>query len=527
VNTETGLILGVPVDNLTLSDAVRDIFHMIDCHAMDNDPRYVATVNVDFIVNTLSWVPGRTAHPELLDILRKAEMVTADGMPVVWAARLLGTRLKERVAGADLVPALAREAAKRGRSVYFLGGSGDVAEKAAEHLQQIAPGLIVAGCSAPFVHIQGRKMADAEEDDRAVVDAVNKARPDILFLGFGNPKQEVWFERNRHRLKVGVAIGIGGTYEFITGRVKRAPMWMQRSGLEWIFRITQDPARLFKRYFVGFFKFGTMILPSILYLKYRTFLLRMSLDKRDVTPSSPGEHATSVPVNVIALDQRLDSAWVGGHGPDLQEKIGEGSAILDFSHVSFVDSTGIGFLVRLYRQATRGEVTLRFCSLQKPVRRTFELIRVLDLFKEILFESLEEAVESVASVASVASAGAKTGFFYVRTESPSCVVFQLFGKFDSDQAAAMDLPALVRNMNGKHCIIDAKELSFAGNNAVMFFFKLQKQVLGRGRCFVICNLQESVMRMLRVTKVDRLFFIKADLESAEKSLLDQDGPCSA
>jgi len=520
MNTETGLILGVPVDNLTLSDAVRNIFHMIDRHAIDNDPRYVATVNVDFIVNTLSWVPGRTAHPELLDILRKSEMVTADGMPVVWAARLLGTRLKERVTGADLVPALAREAAKRGRSVYLLGGSGDVAEKAAEHLQQMAPGLIVAGWSAPFVHIHGRKMMDAEEDDRAVVDAVNNARPDILFLGFGNPKQEVWFERNRHRLKVRVAIGIGGTYEFITGRVKRAPMWMQRAGLEWIFRITQDPVRLFKRYFVGFFKFGTMILPSIFYLKYRTFLLGLSLDKRDLTPSSPGEQATSVPVNVITLDSRLDSAWVGAHGQDLQKKIGKGSAILDFSHVSFVDSTGIGFLVRLYRQAARSEVTLRFCSLQNPVRRTFELIRILDLFKEILFESLDEAMESVAS------AGAETGFFYVRKESPSCVVFHLFGKFDSDQAAAMDLPAFVRNMNGKHCILDAKELSFAGNNAVMFCFKLQKQVLGWGRCFVICNLREDVMRMLRVTKVDRLFSIKTDLESAEKSLLEQDGPCS-
>ena len=152
---ETGLILGIPVDNLTFDQAIESIFELVDRFARDHQAKYVATVNVDFIVNTVSWLPNRFRHPELITILRKADLVTADGMPVVWAARLLGTRLKERVTGADLVPGLAKACALRGRSIYLLGGKGDVAWKTAEIFQKKYPDLCIAGVSSPFVHVEG------------------------------------------------------------------------------------------------------------------------------------------------------------------------------------------------------------------------------------------------------------------------------------------------------------------------------------------------------------------------------------
>ena len=273
---ETIIILGIPVDNLTMDETLGSIFNMIEDYAVDGRPRQVATVNVDFVVNTLTWRLKNIRHPELLDILRRADMVTADGMPIVWASKLLQIPLKERVTGADLVPRLAEEAAKRQKPLYFLGGRGDVGQKAAEVLKGPYPELKVAGVYSPFVHVEGEAIAEAEDGDETIVERINRSGADILLIGFGNPKQEVWFDRNRDKLTIPVSIGIGGTYEFIVGSVARAPEWMQRLGMEWLFRITQDPKRLIKRYFVGLFKFGIMIWPAIVYYRYRKFLLRLS-----------------------------------------------------------------------------------------------------------------------------------------------------------------------------------------------------------------------------------------------------------
>lgn len=285
---ETVVVLGIPIDNLSMDEAIAAIFSMVDAYQVDHRPRLVATVNVDFVVNTLTWRLGKVQHPELLDILRRADLVTADGMPVVLTSKLMGTPLKERVTGADMVPRLAMEAARRGKSIYFLGGRGDSAAQAASKLQREYPGFRIAGIDSPHVYVEGTELADFEEFDQPIIERISAAGPDILLIAFGNPKQEVWFNRNRPRLEAAVSIGVGGTFEFITGTVRRAPVWVQRAGLEWAFRITQDPGRLWKRYFVGFFKFGLMIWPAVLYDRYRRALLRLRHSRREKREDDEG-----------------------------------------------------------------------------------------------------------------------------------------------------------------------------------------------------------------------------------------------
>ena len=256
--------LGIPVDNLSRDEAVEAVFKLIDDYQQDHQPRLVATLNVDFLVNSLGYRFAKPRHPELFDVLRGADLITADGFPIVLLSKIAGFPLKERVTGADLAPALARVAAAEGKSIYLLGGGGDTADLAAEMLVRENPGLKIAGTSAPMVAIDGEKLANWEEDDRDTVDAINASGADILFMAFGNPKQELWFSRNKHRLQVPVSIGIGGTFAFITGQVKRAPLWVQKANLEWVFRISQDPKRLFKRYAIGVVKFGFLTFPLLL-----------------------------------------------------------------------------------------------------------------------------------------------------------------------------------------------------------------------------------------------------------------------
>lgn len=256
--------LGIPVDNLSLNEAVDAIFQLVEDYRKDQEPKLVATLNVDFLVNSLGYSFAKPRHPELFEVLRGADLITADGFPIVLLSKIAGFPLKERVTGADLAPELARVAVERGKSIYLLGGGGNTADLAAEMLQKNNPGLKIAGTSAPMVAIDGESLASWEEDDRATVEAINASGADILLMAFGNPKQELWFSRNKHRLQVPVSIGVGGTFAFITGQVKRAPIWVQKSNMEWIFRMIQDPKRLFKRYAIGVMKFGFLTFPLLL-----------------------------------------------------------------------------------------------------------------------------------------------------------------------------------------------------------------------------------------------------------------------
>ena len=245
-------LFGIPVAKVTESEAVERIVALAKRQAYDNKKAaFVATLNVDFVCNAVSgWPFG--GNDELWGYLKNADLVTADGMPIVLLSKLLRNPLPERVTGADMVPAICRRFAEEGLSVYVLGGDREVLDEAFAKL----PPVKVAGLDPAFVKL--------DEDQPEIVERINAAKPDLLFVALGNPKQELWMGRNAARLDVPVMIGVGGTFNFITGRVKRAPRWIQRSGLEWIYRIYQEPGRLWRRYAYGLAKFSWLSLRALL-----------------------------------------------------------------------------------------------------------------------------------------------------------------------------------------------------------------------------------------------------------------------
>ena len=247
--SDVARLFGIPVARVTEAEAVERIIALAK---MRHSAAFVATLNVDFVSNAVrGWPFG--GNDELWGYLRNADLVTADGMPIVLLARILGRRLPERVTGADMVPAICRRCAEEGLSVYVLGGDGEAIETAFEKL---GLSLRIAGIDPAFVKL--------DEDQPEIIARINAAKPDILFVALGNPKQELWMGRNAAKLDVGAMIGIGGTFNFLAGRVKRAPKWMQRSGLEWIYRIIQEPGRLWRRYAYGLVKFSWLSLRALL-----------------------------------------------------------------------------------------------------------------------------------------------------------------------------------------------------------------------------------------------------------------------
>ncbi len=244
-------LMNVPFDAVTMPKAIETIGRMIESRR----PHYLATANVDFLVQA-------RRDAELRDILEKAHLVVCDGTPLVWLSRMLKRALPERVAGSDLVPKLLGHAEREGWRVFFLGGEPQVLEKAITNVTNQHPGLNIAGgFSPPFAPLD-------RMDHEAICQRVRDAKPDLLLVSFGCPKQEKWIARHHQTLGVPVSIGVGATIDFLAGTIKRAPRWMQMAGLEWVFRLAQEPRRLLKRYATDLVVFGFGAMQEIISLVF-------------------------------------------------------------------------------------------------------------------------------------------------------------------------------------------------------------------------------------------------------------------
>jgi N-acetylglucosaminyldiphosphoundecaprenol N-acetyl-beta-D-mannosaminyltransferase len=226
-------------DKVTMKEAVRRIVRM----AKRRDrPRYVCTGNLDHLV-----IAER--DPEFRAAYKKADLVVADGAPVVWLSRIASNaaagQLPERVAGSDLFWEIGRVSGEANLRVFFLGGKEGAAAKAAEVIEQRHPGARIAGTYCPPF-----ETFDTKEEQAKIRRIVRQAAPDILLVAFGAPKQEKWIAANKDLLGVPVSIGVGGSFEMAAGVLRRAPVWIQKSGFEWLYRFAQEPKRLFQRYFV-------------------------------------------------------------------------------------------------------------------------------------------------------------------------------------------------------------------------------------------------------------------------------------
>ncbi len=225
-------LLDVAIDPVT-HDEVRAL---LESYVESGLPHQIVTVNVDFI---------RIAqeHERFRRIINNAALSVADGKPLLWAARWTGQELPARITGTDLVLSSAELALQRDESLFFLGAAEGVAAKAAAVLMDRYPGLTVHFYAPPMGLF-------SEEENARMVQAIRDSGATYLFVAFGAPKQDLWINEHLQALGVPVCAGVGGVFNFLAGVVNRAPAWIQRCGMEWLYRIAQEPTRLWRRYFV-------------------------------------------------------------------------------------------------------------------------------------------------------------------------------------------------------------------------------------------------------------------------------------
>jgi N-acetylglucosaminyldiphosphoundecaprenol N-acetyl-beta-D-mannosaminyltransferase len=226
--------LNTEIDNLTMSEAIEEIDKLV----INKKPSYVITPNVDHIVKL-------EKDAEFKEVYKNANLILTDGMPLIWISKMKSTPIKEKVSGSDLFPKVCELAARKSYKMFLLGAAEGVAAKAAENLQEKFNGLNVVGTYSPSYGFEKK-----EDEIEKIINIINEAKPDILAVGLGAPKQEKFVYKYNNRLNVPVSLAIGASIDFEAGNIERAPEFMQKCGLEWFYRLCKEPKRMFKRYLV-------------------------------------------------------------------------------------------------------------------------------------------------------------------------------------------------------------------------------------------------------------------------------------
>jgi len=352
---DTVALFGLPITNVTMAQAVARVEEQI----LSGRTHQIATANLDFARNALR-------DQYLQRVICECSMVLPDGAPMLWAATLFGTPLKERVTGVDLIPELARLSAERGYGIYLLGATEESSRRAAAVLQKRFPGVRIVGRTSPEIQPLH------EMDNEGLLRDIERANPAILLVAFGNPKQEIWIHRHRDRLKVPVAIGIGGALDMIAGNLRRAPRWMQKMQLEWFFRLMQEPFRLLPRYVKD-------AAALVMHLPLGLAANRLQPDER-----RQGRLNVEVQgaIRVIATPAKLSGDACGWLAREARAAAQAGQTmIVDMSATVRVEADVLGGLLEARRILLAEGLWIWLAGMSNPVRRVLQFSAMSDLFR--------------------------------------------------------------------------------------------------------------------------------------------------
>ncbi|MEM7799871.1 MAG: WecB/TagA/CpsF family glycosyltransferase [Chloroflexota bacterium] len=460
------VIAGLPIDNLTMEETLDRIEHFIEVGRQTGKTHQVATVNADFVVKS-------TSDPELGYLIQSCDLATADGMPLVWGARKLGVDIKERVAGSDMVPLLAERAAQKGYSIYLYGASEGVAEKAGKILTENNPGLkIVGAVSPPFTPVI--------DVDKNLLDNIRNAKPDILLVALGNPKQEKFIGMYGPDLGVPVAIGIGGTLDFISGKTVRAPRWMQRAGIEWFHRMLSDPKRLVKRYVHDLFGFS-----SFFFGQWRR--LKTAQSEEVLLPES--ELILLNGKAILKLSGRLDV----NNAEHLYTKF---DAILsetydvevDLQDVSFIDSVSIGVLLAYAKQCRENGGNLKLINTPSNVYNSFKYLK-MDRFFDIY-----QAGKSTSEPEP-----------YQTKRAQDLLIISMPKRIDTVTSKETLQHCIEAAQNCANIILDFSNTRLVASAGLALLVHLNEHLKERNGSLALANCSDEISRTLELVKFDLLF----------------------
>lgn len=471
------VVLGLPFHNVTFDEAVAWVRERM----AGGQPGYIVTVNVDFIMQ--AW-----RDPEMQRILIEADLVVADGGPIVWLSQLFGPRLKQRVTGSDLTPMLAEAASQDGRAVYLLGGAPEVGERATAVLTKRYPGLRIAGRYSP-------PLADVLSMNHGeILERIREAHPALLLVAFGAPKQEKWINMHFRQWVVPVSIGIGGTLDFLAGQQIRAPRWVQKIGQEWIWRWGTDPKRLTRRYLSNLGFLGAAVLKLLRAKRSRaTSAARVAVPSAAAQRWAGAETVSFDPMPDEAAAREARTRWrgLGARGP----------LIVDLSRLTWLNSLELGVLLTVSRDVRRAGQRVYLCGVSERVRRLISTCH-LDAYLDLPKSDQELAAALVASEKPPASGilgETEAGLQIVLPAELTAANLEAFRVRLADGVAGY-----LKRPGARGLLVDASALSFLDSSAMGYLVRLRQQALTAGSTARFSGFRGAAQQSLKIARLDSI-----------------------
>ena len=475
----SAVILGVPFHDITMDETIARLATITERRT----PLYWATANLDFAFQASKDV-------ELQRILVEADLVLCDGTPLVWASRALGAPLRERVAGSDLVPRIAHEAAARGWKIFLLGGGEEALPVALSKLRERYPKLQVDGYSPPYAKL-------LEMDFETISNKLAIAQPDVLLVAFGCPKQEKWIYMHYSRLGVPLSVGVGATVDFLAGKFRRAPRWMQVVGAEWIFRLSQEPRRLFNRYL-----FDLLFFVRALRDQRRALSAVSKNDSAAPISQEIPSPIISPDLRVIYWQGRIDAASIAtGRVPaPAADFVAGGVIALVTTGVTLLDSTGLGFLLTAYRRAVSAGGGLALVCPSKAVTGLLEAMKLSRLITVVEEPARARAALGLSRPARPDSIATGELVLPIQGELTATRVPGLTNWIEESWAARPDAACLVLNISA---------VRFMDSSGLGLLLRCHRLATARtGARLVLRGMTTNVRNVLRLAKVESLLNIE-------------------
>lgn len=513
---ETTVILGIPIDNLDLEQVISRFFKMAAEYEKDGRPRTAVAVDMDTLIRFYS--AGRSQEDSgegLVNTLRQSDLMIPMGRPVAWTARLVGTRLKQNFSGTEFFGRFLNAAEAGKKSLFLLGnGSGGI-YRAADILGAARPGLKIAGSAQPSVGQEEERYSAAW-----LLEKINAAAADFLILDLRDSSTGTWFEKYRHRLYVPMTLVITGTHGFIRAACK-PPAGIKGTGRlahEGLAGVPLFLPRLWKRFFYTSIMFGFTIFPLVMYqqyqqLSYKLFRIRSPIPsiKSRISKSVQGQA-----LRIIKMPDPLDASMAEEIKEELKHMVGRApKTVLDFSDVNFMDSSGLGLLLTLWRTAAANNREIFMVGIRPPVFRFFSLSRTLDFFEKCMCETIDEVIGELTRRSDFSS------LYYLAAIRGNAAIFHMYGELDASRVLDIDMNSVLETIGRKNAVMNLSGLNFVDSAGMHFFVKIQRHVARRGRCCILYGLRENVRQMFKILRIERLFVITDDLEGAENELKER------
>lgn len=489
-------IKGVPITDLNIEDLVELILKDVEMYNKehprgdisaieDYPPKFINTMDASIYakVHQFSW--RNVKNPELLSILRSSDFTTTDSLSIVWLSSLLGNKLQERISGVNLVSALAKAIGHQKKSVYLLGNDEETAEYASDHLETQNPGLQVVGLACPKININGANLVEESHRDELLLQAINLAAPDVLFICLDQPIKEIWFERVRHKLRVPIAVGIGNAFELLTEKVRKNSKHKQ-SNLTSLRPLRQN-------------LWGSAILllssiPLVLYHRFNQFAawLRSGNENKKMEKTllffSPNRS-----IAVIRFPDILKASNCEEISQALEEAFAHDVLILDAKRTKHIDIEAMGLLLNAWTRAKMVNKEFYGFGISLGLMNLFKLHKVWDIISKVVCNEAGDVINRLQHHRQPSS------LYESIFQEENQVVLSFLGKLDNTQNYDEYFSKYVSILYKKDCIINFSYCSYIDNSGFIFLLQLKQLVESNGKKLSMTGISRKLSYQFKVS----------------------------